>query len=271
MDDPIEKSKNESIEDSQKSKSKSCKKIKRKLKIPLTELTCPICSDLFIKPITTHCGHTFCSVCLTTSTSSDSRCPMCRTDIIVDKISNNVVLCSMLDKIKSKNYIERKQAYEIKESIAILISSILNNEKYVELYNAIYKLIYDALSINLDDLCEILFGEKYHIVFMLLLKALNSYIIVFDDIAIFRTNIHMYVEEYKDLLDKNDIIWLYNIRLNVITNEKQNYLTEFNEWHAKNLVKCQQQLMEFTDNIYEQFIKKLETLNKYSSEIVYVE
>ncbi|RHZ68670.1 hypothetical protein Glove_294g164 [Diversispora epigaea] len=42
------------------------------------ELDCKVCYQLFIDPITTPCGHTYCKSCLTRSFDLNGRCPLCR-------------------------------------------------------------------------------------------------------------------------------------------------------------------------------------------------
>ncbi|CAG8501016.1 10022_t:CDS:1 [Diversispora eburnea] len=44
----------------------------------LQELDCKVCYQLFIDPITTPCGHTYCKSCLTRSLDLNGRCPLCR-------------------------------------------------------------------------------------------------------------------------------------------------------------------------------------------------
>ncbi|RIA86236.1 PUA-like domain-containing protein [Glomus cerebriforme] len=51
----------------------------RKIKeLLMTELDCQICCYLFIDPITTPCGHSFCKSCITRSLDHNSACPICR-------------------------------------------------------------------------------------------------------------------------------------------------------------------------------------------------
>ncbi|CAG8446735.1 17655_t:CDS:1 [Funneliformis caledonium] len=47
----------------------------------VTELDCQICCSLFIDPITTPCGHSFCKSCLTRSLDHNSACPLCRNQL----------------------------------------------------------------------------------------------------------------------------------------------------------------------------------------------
>ncbi|ORY06977.1 LON-domain-containing protein [Basidiobolus meristosporus CBS 931.73] len=44
----------------------------------LEELECQVCYMLFLEPITTQCGHTFCKECLFRSADHSDRCPICR-------------------------------------------------------------------------------------------------------------------------------------------------------------------------------------------------
>eukprot|EP01012_Entosiphon_sulcatum_P047284 TRINITY_DN6409_c0_g1_i1.p1 TRINITY_DN6409_c0_g1~~TRINITY_DN6409_c0_g1_i1.p1 ORF type:complete len:560 (+),score=64.84 TRINITY_DN6409_c0_g1_i1:45-1682(+) len=44
----------------------------------LHKLDCPICLSLFCDPITAHCGHTFCRVCLSRTLDHHNACPFCR-------------------------------------------------------------------------------------------------------------------------------------------------------------------------------------------------
>ena len=45
-----------------------------------SELECQVCVQLFHEPLTTPCGHTFCSKCLARSLDHSDKCPLCRAD-----------------------------------------------------------------------------------------------------------------------------------------------------------------------------------------------
>ena len=70
----------------------------KNVKIPLTELTCSVCTAEYgtfqNTPISLECGHTFCSNCFERS----SNCPTCRAPIRKkSKHSKNITLCNILD------------------------------------------------------------------------------------------------------------------------------------------------------------------------------
>lgn len=45
------------------------------------ELECSICLDLYQRPVTTPCGHTFCRPCIRQAWRATRRCPQCRTEL----------------------------------------------------------------------------------------------------------------------------------------------------------------------------------------------
>jgi hypothetical protein len=55
------------------------------------ELTCCICYELFMEPVTLECSHTFCSECIEGCLSRKMACPVCRHDTINDPIPNQCI------------------------------------------------------------------------------------------------------------------------------------------------------------------------------------
>ena len=54
-------------------------------KLPPSDVTCSICSDILIDPVSLHCGHTYCQLCLARVWRSRGKlapnsltCPVCR-------------------------------------------------------------------------------------------------------------------------------------------------------------------------------------------------
>lgn len=47
----------------------------------LEELECQVCTSIFVEPITTPCGHSFCRRCLVRSLDHSDKCPLCRSDM----------------------------------------------------------------------------------------------------------------------------------------------------------------------------------------------
>jgi Lon protease-like protein len=63
-------------------------------------LSCPICLDLYYRPISLPCGHTLCKICLCKATKLKSCCPVCRQFLPyssgVSFIAENVVINNIL-------------------------------------------------------------------------------------------------------------------------------------------------------------------------------
>ncbi|XP_023229184.1 E3 ubiquitin-protein ligase RNF114-like [Centruroides sculpturatus] len=50
--------------------------------IDLSEVTCPICLDVYVHPVSTSCGHEFCKSCMNRAAEQrNRRCPLCRSPI----------------------------------------------------------------------------------------------------------------------------------------------------------------------------------------------
>lgn len=47
---------------------------------------CSLCLEVFLQPVTTPCGHTFCRECLSKNYSYSRTCPLCRAPILSDPI-----------------------------------------------------------------------------------------------------------------------------------------------------------------------------------------
>ncbi|XP_043942309.1 zinc-binding protein A33-like [Protopterus annectens] len=64
------------------------------------ELTCPVCLDLFNKPVMLECGHNFCKNCIDSSWSKESpiSCPECRQEFHEKKYVVNRVLATLSEK-----------------------------------------------------------------------------------------------------------------------------------------------------------------------------
>lgn len=69
------------------------------LKTPLEKLAqvdsslrCRICKDFYKTPMITTCGHTFCSLCIRHSYSSDQKCPACRASGQTSQLKRNAVV-----------------------------------------------------------------------------------------------------------------------------------------------------------------------------------
>ena len=67
------------------------------------ELKCILCFDLFTKPVTLICGHTFCDDCITASLDRQPKCPLCKHPIIgYGKLKVNISIQKITEKLKEK-------------------------------------------------------------------------------------------------------------------------------------------------------------------------
>ncbi|XP_030637948.1 zinc-binding protein A33-like [Chanos chanos] len=68
-----------------------------------TELTCPVCLDLFREPVILECGHHFCRVCISqcweTKTEESTNCPQCRKTCTL-KLRPNSLLCNVVESVR---------------------------------------------------------------------------------------------------------------------------------------------------------------------------
>ena len=46
-------------------------------------LECTVCTELLLDPVTTPCGHSFCRTCLRQSMDHSTKCPVCRTVLLL--------------------------------------------------------------------------------------------------------------------------------------------------------------------------------------------
>lgn len=65
-------------------------------------LECTVCTELLLDPVTTSCGHTFCRACLRQSMDHNTRCPVCRTVLLLNhsaQLPVNVTLAALMSKL----------------------------------------------------------------------------------------------------------------------------------------------------------------------------
>ncbi|KAL6046364.1 Lana protein [Balamuthia mandrillaris] len=77
------------------------------------DFTCPVCTELLYKPVSTVCGHTFCELCLQMAVSHKPRCPLCREPcLFVPQMKPNVLLVSVVEERFPTMYKERAEEVE---------------------------------------------------------------------------------------------------------------------------------------------------------------
>ena len=87
---------------------------------------CPVCLDTLCLPVTTPCGHNFCTVCLNNCLKRQKTCPVCRSVCAfeVTELAVNTVLAEICESLNPEKYTKRvlesnKQMREWKASVPI--------------------------------------------------------------------------------------------------------------------------------------------------------
>jgi hypothetical protein len=84
------------------------------VKLEGVDFSCPVCTELIYKPVTTPCGHTFCEVCLAMALAYKAKCPMCREACSLShaQFKVNVLLAAIIEQSFSDAYKKRAQEME---------------------------------------------------------------------------------------------------------------------------------------------------------------
>lgn len=102
------------------------------------QLTCTICSELFVKATTLNCMHTFCQHCINVWNKKRKECPICRAS--VSSMNRSIVLDNFIEsmlknlpiqfKERRKEILEERQGkHKNKYVIFICLKRHLNNFK----------------------------------------------------------------------------------------------------------------------------------------------
>ena len=75
----------------------------------MQDVECTLCLKLLFEPVTTPCGHTFCSPCLARSYDHANKCPMCRTVLHVGQLPVSIVLKNILERGFPEEYEARRR------------------------------------------------------------------------------------------------------------------------------------------------------------------
>ncbi|XP_067104503.1 zinc-binding protein A33-like [Osmerus mordax] len=84
-----------------------------------TELTCPVCLELFREPVILECGHHFCRVCIIKCWEAKvdelPTCPQCRKSC-APKLRPNSLLCNVVDSVRRAQAMESKPDMSARET-----------------------------------------------------------------------------------------------------------------------------------------------------------
>lgn len=76
----------------------------------LDDFECVLCTKLLCEPVTTPCGHSFCSQCLRRSLDHKNKCPFCRTVLhLTQDLPVSVTLKNIIQRSFPEEYKERQQ------------------------------------------------------------------------------------------------------------------------------------------------------------------
>ncbi len=77
-----------------------------RISVDQNEFTCPVCLDLLKDPVTIHCGHSYCKICITGCWDLEDQmrvysCPQCRQTFSPrPALGKNTILAEMVEKLK---------------------------------------------------------------------------------------------------------------------------------------------------------------------------
>ncbi|CAG8452774.1 2340_t:CDS:2 [Acaulospora colombiana] len=116
------------------------------------ELECQVCYQLFIDPITTPCGHTYCRPCLTRSLDHNDQCPLCRRHLRgYDYFFSNPInktIATFITSLYPTLYADRRHSaesrlYDDMQDVPIFITSLTFPKMpcFLEIYEPRYRLM----------------------------------------------------------------------------------------------------------------------------------
>lgn len=78
------------------------------------DVTCPICMEILVDPVTIDCGHNFCLLCIRRDgkTSENIKCPLCQCSVGKNTFRPNKLLASLAEKIQTMNPDDLQQEKE---------------------------------------------------------------------------------------------------------------------------------------------------------------
>lgn len=75
------------------------------------ELTCSICSELFISAVTVNCQHSFCELCILTWMKNSKNCPICRQ--VITSQASSITINNLVSLVVAKKTEEEKATRKV--------------------------------------------------------------------------------------------------------------------------------------------------------------
>ncbi|KAF1763477.1 hypothetical protein GCK72_011743 [Caenorhabditis remanei] len=78
-----------------------------------SDLLCPLCDQLFYRPVMVTCGHSYCESCIERYTRNTRICVICKHDVgPLEAMIRSITLDNMVRKLKNEDHIETTTSYE---------------------------------------------------------------------------------------------------------------------------------------------------------------
>ncbi|XP_014645722.1 PREDICTED: E3 ubiquitin-protein ligase TRIM21-like [Ceratotherium simum simum] len=77
------------------------------------EVTCPVCLDPIVEPVSIECGHSFCKECISeVGKDGDTICPLCQHNFMLSNLRPNQQLANMVDHLRQISQCAKKGKQE---------------------------------------------------------------------------------------------------------------------------------------------------------------
>lgn len=128
------------------------------------DLKCILCFELFTRPVTLPCGHSFCQDCIISSLMRQPRCPLCKNLILgFERLKINISIQKIIESLKLKEP-EPQEATEVPQTEPTEGTFVLLNVRYsprtVYYPGVVYQITVD-INFPIDRLPELMPNNEF--------------------------------------------------------------------------------------------------------------